>query len=356
MHGGDIYRNRVKLDFSVSINPLGVPPGMKEALWRAADLCESYPDPQASRLKKAVGGFLAVPEESLLFGNGASELFMAVTHALMPKKTVLPAPSFYGYEYAVRAAGSEILYFETKREDGFCLTKEITQLLTDDVDLLFLANPNNPTGRLTDREILYGLLRHCRKKGIYVVLDESFIGFCRMGDSLAGEAARWEHLLLVGSFTKLFAIPGVRLGYLVCGNRELLARTARQLPEWNLSCFAQAAGEACAGQAGYLEETQRCVDRERRFLSEGLSGQGFAVFPSDANFLLFYSGYPLYGSLLKKGILIRDCGNFRGLGQGYYRAAVKCRRDNEMLLRELEEMDFGRDCIDTAPGNRETQF
>lgn len=336
MHGGDRYRNQVRLDFSVNVNPLGTPDSVEEALHRAAASCGWYPDIEAERLKRAVSGMLGVPEEQLLFGNGASELFMAAVHALQPRKTVLPVPSFYGYEYAAKAAGSELLFYRTKRENGFRIEEELDGLLTEDVDLLFLANPNNPTGRLADPAMLEGILRHCGERGIYVVLDECFIEFCGEGRSLISEAERFGSLIVVRAFTKIFAVPGVRLGYAVCGNPALREKIARQLPEWNLSCFAQEAGCACAELSGFILQTQAYVEREREFLAEGLERRGFSVFPSDANFLLLYSRDAfLYERLLEKGILIRDCGNFRGLEKGFYRIAVRSRAENEILLAAL---------------------
>lgn len=335
IHGGDVYRNRVHTDFSISLNPLGVPEPVKDALHRAVERCDRYPDPEASALKKALGDMLGVPQKYLLFGNGASELLMAVVHGIRPKKVVIPVPSFYGYEYVAKAAGSEILYYEMKRENGFCMTEELYDLLTGEVELLFLANPNNPTGTLLNMKEIKKLTEHCRKKGIYVVLDECFIDFCGNQFSMLSEMEQFDNFILLRAFTKIFAIPGVRLGYLLCGNRLLLARIAGQLSEWNLSCFAQEAGCICAKQTAFLLETEACVREERQFMEARLRQKGFQVFPSMANFILFYSEEPLYEKLLKKGILIRDCGNFRGLDQGFYRIAVKRRAENEILLKNL---------------------
>lgn len=342
IHGGDIYRNSAALDFSVNGNPLGMPQSVKDALHRAVEQCVAYPDIETQALKEAVGRMLAVPKEYLLFGNGSSELFMAIAHGLCPKKTVIPIPSFYGYEYAAKAAGSEIYFYELQQKDGFRMTEKLCECLTGDVDLLFLANPNNPTGRLLEKETIAAILRHCREKGIYVVVDECYIAFCAGCPSLLSELETNEHLLLIGSFTKIFSIPGVRLGYLLCKNTELLTKIAEQLPEWNLSCFAQEAGCACAGEQTFMVETESYTARERAYLEEALSRNGFLVFPSAANFILFYReekslATTLYHQLLRQGILIRDCENFRGLGKGFYRVAVKTREENNRLLQALKE-------------------
>lgn len=339
IHGGDIYRNRVKLDFSVNINPLGIPEGVRTALQEAVNCCMQYPDPEAQKLKAAVSQSLQVPTEALLFGNGASELFLAIVHGLKPKKILIPVPSFYGYEHAAGASGSEIVFYEMKKEQGFSLEDGFLEALTADVDLVFIANPNNPTGKRIDETLLLKVLKRCREKKIVAVLDECFIEFCGERFSLIHQTAAFDNLIVVRAYTKIFAIPGVRLGYLVCENAELRENIKGQLPEWNLSCFAQAAGCACAKESDFLVKTVRHVKAGRAFLAEGLGKAGIEVWESDADFLLIYSEKPLYERLLRKGILIRDCSNFRGLSKGYYRICVKTFRDHEKLLKAIGEIN-----------------
>ncbi len=338
IHGGDIYRNHVTIDFSVNVNPLGMPKAVEAALHEAVGRCGTYPDMESERLKHAVSQVLQVPKEHLLFGNGASELFMAVIHGIRPKKTVIPVPSFYGYEYAAEAADGEVLYYETKEETDFCLNEDFFSVLTEDKELVFLANPNNPTGTLLDRGKLERLLCHCRDKGIFLVLDECFIEFCDGAESAVGWTERFGNLIVVRAFTKIFSIPGVRLGYLVCSDRSLLRKIGRQLPEWNISSFAQAAGYECALQAAFARKTADYVKTERQFLENRFKEMGIKTYPASANFLLLHSQKPLYEPLLERGILIRDCWNFRGLSKGFYRVAVKNRKENEVLLEAVRQI------------------
>lgn len=340
VHGGDIYRNHVTSDFSVNINPLGMPEAVKEALRGAVEKCTCYPDISSHRLCEAVAKRLNVPKEYLLFGNGASELFMAAVHGVQPRKTVIVIPSFYGYEYAAKAWDGEIVYYETHREDGFTLRGDFFEVLTEEVDLLFLANPNNPVGNLISREELRRVLTHCRENGICVILDECFIEFCDKEYSALPEIEKFPNLILVRAFTKIFAVPGVRLGYLVCSNSLLLEKVSRQLPEWNVSVLAQEAGCACAIQTDFMAKTREYIREERQFLENGMKQAGMYVFPGEADFLLIYCEMPLYDMLLEKGILIRDCQNFRGLSKGFYRIAVKSREENEMLLNVIGEIKW----------------
>lgn len=338
IHGGDIYNNHVKLDFSVNTNPLGVPERVKMAMHEAVEHSSQYPDIRAEKLRRAVSRMLEAPEEYLIFGNGSSEPVPCHYPRDQAKEDGDTGAFFFGYEYAAGAGDGEVIFYETKEEDNFALTRELDAFLTDDVDLIFLANPNNPTGRLTDRELLKMLLGLCRDRGIYVALDESFNGFCGREFSMLPEVEEFENLILVRAFTKIFSIPGVRLGYLLSSSEELRHKLRRHLPEWNISCFAQAAGCACAAQLEFAAITSYIVQNERCFLEKGLKEAGFQVFPSNANFILFYSEKRLYEPLLEKGILIRDCSNFRGLKPGFYRAAVKTRKENKLLLKAIEEI------------------
>ena len=182
-------------------------------------------------------------------------------------------------------------------------------------------------GNLQVKSIFKKLLKTCRAKDILVVLDERFIEFCRNEFSMLDETEEYDNLLLVRAFTKIFAIPGVRLGYLVCSNRSLIENIRKHLPEWNISVFAEEAGIACASQSAFAARTVEYVREERKFLSDGLKQLGLKTFPVRQILCFVYSERPLYEELLKRGILIRDCGNFRGLSKGYYRIAVKSRKE-----------------------------
>lgn len=339
IHGGDIYRNHVQMDFSVNTNPLGIPEMVKKALYKAVDQCDSYPDIHSEELKEAIAIWLGVEKDCLLLGNGASELFMAIVHGVEPKKIVIPVPSFYGYEYVANAIGADIVFYETKEEYEFQIQEDFLEMLTDEVDLLFLTNPNNPTGKLLERGRLLQILCHCAKKDIKVVLDECFIEFVDSNYSMIPSLEEtFSNVMIVRAFTKIFSIPGVRLGYLYCLNEGLLQCVKEQLPEWNLSSFGQAAGCACTRELSFVERTSRYIRAEREYLESGLERIGVSYIESDANFILIKSEQPLYEMLLKRGTLIRDCENFRGLGKEYFRVAVKSRQDNERLLKQMEEI------------------
>lgn len=349
-HGGDIYRNQIRLDFSVNTNPLGMPDLVKEALHQAVEEAENYPDIRAQALSAAVTEQLQVRKEQLVFGNGASELFHAVLHAIKPSKILIPVPSFLGYEEAAKAIDCEVIFYEMKKEENFCLTDRILDVLDENISLVFLANPNNPVGNLVEPELIFQIAEKCRQCDITLVLDECFMELTGKEQtySFLKRLDEFPNVVVIRAFTKLYAIPGVRLGYLVC-EQNLAEKIRLQLPEWNLSVFAQRAGVAAIKEQEYIARAVVCIQTQRQFLLEELQAAGCSVFDSDADYLLFYSEMPLYELFLQRGILIRDCSNFRGLQRGYYRIAVKSEEQNRMfaeVLREIHENAQAAERID----------
>lgn len=338
-HGGDIYRNQIRLDFSVNTNPLGMPDSVREALHQAVEEAEHYPDIHAQELTKAVAERLRISEKRLVFGNGASELFHAVLHAVKPSKILIPVPSFLGYEEAAKAMDCEVIFYEMKKEEKFCLTERILDALDESISLVFLANPNNPVGNLVEPELIFKIAEKCRQCDITLVLDECFMELTgkEMTHSFLNQLDEFPNVVVVRAFTKLYAIPGVRLGYLIC-EQTLAEKIRLQLPEWNLSVFAQRAGVAAIKEQEYVACAVVCIQTQRLFLREELKAAGCNVFDSDADYLLFYSEKKLYELFLQRGILIRDCSNFRGLQRGYYRIAVKSEEQNRIFADVLREI------------------
>ena len=338
-HGGDIYRNQIRLDFSVNTNPLGMPDSVREALHQAVEEAEHYPDIHAQELTKAVAERLRISEKRLVFGNGASELFHAVLHAVKPSKILIPVPSFLGYEEAAKAMDCEVIFYEMKKEEKFSLTERILDTLDESISLVFLANPNNPVGNLVEPELIFKIAEKCRQCDITLVLDECFMELTgkEMTHSFLNQLDEFPNVVVVRAFTKLYAIPGVRLGYLIC-EQTLAEKIRLQLPEWNLSVFAQRAGVAAIKEQEYVARAVVCIQTQRLFLCEELKAAGCNVFDSDADYLLFYSEKKLYELFLQRGILIRDCSNFRGLQRGYYRIAVKSEEQNRIFADVLRDI------------------
>ena len=349
-HGGDRYRNKVRLDFSVNTNPAGVPEKIKNSITDSLDQLEYYPDPESFRLRSAIAEKFAVTADNVLLGNGASELLMASMHALKPAKVLLPVPSFKGYEYAARAAEADIVYWQMN--EAFDVTEELCEALDESMDLLFLADPNNPTGRYIEHECLRAVLDKCLALGIRVILDECFMELSDdpAGHTCTNELERWPNLLILRAFTKSYAIPGVRLGYMLGADKKLMSCIKKQLPEWNISILAENAGIAALEDTGIIEEGKKIISKGRRYLAEELSGFGFDVVRSDTGYILFScgDGPDLYEELLIREILIRDCSDYKGLPgtaedgrkkePRFYRTAVRPMEENEELIKNIREI------------------
>lgn len=383
IHGGDVYRNKVDLDFSVNVNPIGIDNEIKNRIKVKLKICEKYPDENQEKLKLRIAEREKVEPSRILCGNGASELLMAIGHGFHPKKILLPTPSFLGYEKLVKAINGTPVLLPLREEKQFLMDEEWVERLEEYCRgeflqeeeslsrekkaafeniafkkgifkegafergiyyrMLILTNPNNPTGRLIPKCILIRILNICMKYGILVILDECFIEFVKNYRELTmvDVLEQYPNLVLLRAFTKYFAMPGLRLGYLMCSNMEIINKIQMQLPEWNVSLLAQEAGIAALECEQSYMGTSDMIARERTFLVEGLTevfrdaGKKLEIYPSDANFILFRACFPLYERMLKRGILIRDCSNYRGLGEGFYRIAVRGHEENLLFMEAL---------------------
>ena len=337
-HGGDVYRNPVLIDYSVNLNPLDVPAEVISAAVSGIDEIRQYPDPYQTELRQAIASYEKIDPEMIICGNGASEIIMAAVHAFMPSKVLVTAPCYAGYEIALRAARAEVFYYYLKEENGFALDEGIFDLLSDDIDMVFLADPNNPNGTLIDRELRERLITRCVELGIVLVLDECFLPLT--GRSYhAGEQASGT-VLHLRAFTKTLALPGLRIGYMISGNITALDKIRIHMPEWNVSRIAEKAGKAAAevlAGTDYLSASVTFIDQEREYLTRELSSVGIRVYPSDANYLLLRTEHCMYDKLLSHGILVRKCNDYIGLDDRYIRIAVRGHEDNEKLISIIKE-------------------
>ena len=341
IHGGDIYRHTVEIDFSVNSNPLGPREAVVEAVRDSARRMVHYPDVRCEKLCRGIAGFERVEVSEVLCGNGAAELFFAAVLAVRPKKALLLSPTFAEYENALRLTCPDIRYYELKEQNGFGLQEDILDVLNSDLDMLFLCNPNNPTGAVTEKELLLRVLKKCTEYGIILVLDECFIEFLEEPERYEMQMFRkdFPELLVIKAFTKIFCMLGLRVGYAVSGNQFLLGQMASCMQPWNVSVPAQEAGAAALIDCGeYLKDTRAFVKEGREYLSRELAGLGYETFESKANYVFFRGPAGLYEKALCAGYLIRDCRNYRGLSEGYYRIAVRSRQENERLMQWLRQL------------------
>lgn len=339
-HGGEIYGKNIRCDFSVNINPLGLPQAVKKALLEGMEELEHYPDRDCGMLRQALSRKEHVPAEWILCGNGASELFQLITAAVRPERALVTAPAFSGYETALAGAGVKPEYLFLPKEQGFSLTESLFESLEKGPELTFLCNPNNPVGNCAEPQLLGRAAQFCREHRQYLVVDECFLGFLEDAGERSMKPFLQEnpYLIIVSAFTKLYAMPGLRLGYLFCSNQELMREMKRRQTEWSVSVPAQQAGIAALMQQAYVEEARKLIREEGRFLTASLEELGFRVYPSQADYLLFETQEQIFDGLLQRGILIRHCDNYHGLDGNFYRIAIRKHEDNCFLVEQLRQV------------------
>ena len=311
---------------------------MKRAVQESVAKIEHYPDVRCEALRKAISRFEQVNMEEILCGNGAAELFFAAVQAVWPQKALVIAPSFSEYEEALRSVGAEVEYYYLCEEDNFQIREDYVDKLSEEIDMIFLCNPNNPTGQTIDRDMLIKILDRCKKQNIVVILDECFLEFLdepnryEMSD-LRGE---YPNLLIIKAFTKIFSMPGLRLGYAISSNQDILEEMSWKLQQWNVSVPAQMAGVAALEKPKeYIRQTREYVSGQREYMRNIMKMMGYVVFASKANYLFFKGRPGLEKEALEAGFLIRDCQNYEGLSEGFYRIAVRTKEENERLITWL---------------------
>lgn len=341
VHGGDlvsagkIYDGKI-LDLSVNVNPLGTPPEVIAAAQRAAENAAAYPDPACRELRVAIAARDGVRPEQIFCGNGAAEVIFRLAFALHPRAALLTAPTFAEYEASLIQAGCKCRFHELRREDEFDVTEKILADITPPVELVVLCSPNNPTGRVIPEPLLLRILSRCREIGAALMVDECFLPFVTEGRGLAPWLDKYPELFLLRAFTKTYAIPGLRLGYGLA-SPELVERLERWGACWNVSGVAQAAGTACCGLPDWPKMGRELISSQRPKLTAGLESLGCEVVHGQANYVLFrlQGVYDLKERMLRRGVLLRSCANYRNLGRDWYRAAVRPQSETEKFLELL---------------------
>ena len=357
IHGGDIYshleqstdKEQSLIDFSANINPLGLPEGVRVSIIESLDKCANYPDPLCRNLKNALSEKYSISQNNVILGNGASDLIYRLVLAKKPKKAMVLAPTFSEYEQALNAVGCQVATHLLTQERMFTLDNNFPNILDGSLDMLFICNPNNPTGLLVEKNLMVEVLDKCSRYNILLIIDECFIDFVKEPGrfTLKSMIQEKKNLFILCAFTKTYAMPGLRLGYGLCNDEELLEKMYAIWQPWNVSLVAQLAGLQALKEDDYLEKSRLIVLNEQIFLKEKLSNFGFEVYPSESNYIFFriplektYEYIDSFESdLANEGILVRSCANFTGLDNSYFRIAVRTREENEMLIDAIKKRE-----------------
>jgi threonine-phosphate decarboxylase len=329
------------LDFSVNTNPLGIPPKMVQCSGDFVSAFGFYPDSKCQALRKALSVKYDIPSEFIYCGSGADDILYRLVFALHPKRALILEPTFEEYGRALSLIGCEISHFQLTEEQNFHFETEQLLSAIDGIDILFICNPNNPTGQLIHHEEMVRILKECETKNVICVVDECFMEMLQDRRTLTvkQESKLYLNLVVVDAFTKTFAIPGLRLGFAVTQRRALLGRMQTFGQEFNVSTPAQLAGLIALSDTQYMEKTHALIDEERRWLAECFHALGIRTYPTVANFFLAKAPVANFNELLlARGIKVRDCSNFYGLGNTYCRFAIRRHEENASLIDVLKSM------------------
>jgi threonine-phosphate decarboxylase len=354
MHGGDVYSAaealkipvRNVIDFSASVNPLGPSKKVKAAMRSALKELGRYPDSQCRRLVKKIARGYGIGEKNIVCGNGSNELIHLAMAVTRPRRVLVTAPAFAEYERAARLAGAEIVKLPLAESDGFRVSTEAFSEAMRGCDAAFLCNPGNPAGTLIPRADVLAIADAANTADCLLIIDEAFMDFCRdesvMRDAAAGEPDIRPGMIVLRSLTKYHALAGLRIGFGLFPPEIKAAIDAIKDP-WSVNALAEVAAATALPDKAFAKETAAWLSAEKKYMGKGLAALGFAIYPSEANFFLVKHDLAqgLREHLYRRGILLRDCSNFDGLDGTFLRIAVRSRRENARLLREMKWW-FGR--------------
>ncbi|MFM8659049.1 MAG: threonine-phosphate decarboxylase CobD [Candidatus Nitrosotenuis sp.] len=320
------------LDFSSNVNPLGYPGIVKLDL----DKIPIYPDHDSTKLKQALSKYLKIPKHNITVGNGATELIYDFCRAVTPNKVLIVSPTFGEYESASRLCGAKIDFFSTLNLESN-LEKFMQKIPRNGI--VFVCNPNNPTGELLSKKSIISIIKAAKSKSSLVFVDECFIELTQTPDqSVLDLVSKFENLFVLRSLTKSFGLAGLRLGYGI-GSKNLVSILDKIRVPWSVNGLAHQAGILALSDKKFLTKTQKLIKAELRFLIDSLSKLGLEYSETKTNFILIKTKQPskvLQKKLLQKNILVRDCSNFRGLDKYHIRIAVRTRKENKKLVSAFE--------------------
>jgi len=354
-HGGEIldaagksgFKREEILDFSSSVNPLGPSKKALKAAKNSFKEIPAYPDSNSNELRQAIADhFDGLSKNNVIVGNGSTELMYLFAETFMKKgdTAVIPAPTFGEYESAVRKTGETPKF--VKLDKNFNVEADVFAREMAGAKIVFLCNPNNPTSILIPTETLTGIIEEALEQDTLVFLDEDFLEFVENEKALSriNKIKAYPNLFILRSFTKIFGLTGLRVGYGLASEEIINVLLRAKIP-WNVNCLAQAAAVAALKDEEHLRVTRELIKKEKAFLSTELEKiKSFKVFTPDANFFFIdirksgLTATKLKDKLLHQGILIRDCTSFRELDPYYIRVAVKTRAENERLIEALNRI------------------
>ncbi|MBU8772783.1 threonine-phosphate decarboxylase CobD [Cytobacillus oceanisediminis] len=329
-----------RIDFSANINPLGPPRELKEGWGSLFQFISDYPDPQSSLLKSKLAAAEGIKETQILVGNGGAELITLIGRMIAGKRVLIIQPAFSEYEEACRVNLCTVSYHQLE-PGAWDLNMEALSEKLKAADVVFFCNPNNPTGIFYPSSIVKELIEKCHTHSCLLIMDEAFYDFACDYQSIVHFIEKDSNVVVLRSMTKMFSIPGLRLGYMMASER-LIEEAASLKPHWSVNALALKAGEWCLDSKEHVRQTKNLIRQERDRLVQFYQQLDFEVSPSSVNFYLlrdprFDVQLPLFRFLLEKGIIPRHTMNFPGLEGRWLRFAIKGPKDNDVLMEAMRQ-------------------
>lgn len=330
------------VSFSANVNPLGISPALRRTLSEKIDAITSYPDRDYVSLRRCIAEYAGTDFENIIVGNGSTELISLFIQIEHPKKAVVIGPSYSEYEREISLGGGTTLYYPLREEDGFVLnTADFISRLRDDIDLLVLCNPNNPTSTCISNKSMRLILDACMQHGIYVMADETYVEFADNMEQITSIHLTnyYNNLVILRGTSKFFAAPGLRLGYAVTGNRDLIKMINARKNPWTINSLAAIAGEIMFRDQTYIKHTKELISHERKRIYELFCARDdFKVYEPSGNFMLVkiqkqgLTSQDLFDRAIRRGMMIRDCSTFPFLDDKYIRFCFMYPQQNDALL------------------------
>lgn len=335
--------------FSANVNPLGISYQLRKELPLHIDAVTSYPDREYTNLRKSIGEYIQADYRSILVGNGSTELISLVIQLLRPKKACIIGPTYSEYGHEISLGGGSAIYFRLQDEQNFCLQENaLFEMLTPDIDLLVICNPNNPTSSQITSETMCRILDCCKERGIFVMVDETYVEFSENYKEVTSVplTQHYDNIIVLRGISKFFAAPGLRLGYAVCGNQPFLKKMDSYKNPWTINSLAAIAGEIMFHDKAYIHDTFQLISSERERICHILDKYpSVKYYPPHANFILLrilnnkITSWELFEKAIQKGYMIRDCSSFQFLDSQYIRFCIMKKEENNALLNVLFSKD-----------------
>lgn len=330
------------ISFSANVNPLGISPNLKKTLAEHLDAITTYPDREYTSLRRCIADYIHSDFENIIVGNGSTELISLFIQIEHPKKAMIIGPTYSEYEREIFLGGGTTHYYPLREKDDFRLDLEdFTAHLNESVDLLVICNPNNPTSSAITRTQMRQILDVCKQYDIFVMVDETYVEFADNMEEITSVPLThyYNNIIILRGTSKFFAAPGLRLGYAVTGNHDLIKSINTRKNPWTINSLAVIAGELMFSDEDYIKQTKDLISAERsRIYAQLESCPDFKVYPPSGNFLLAkilredITSSDLFDRAIRQGLMIRDCSTFPFLDQKYIRFCFMNPEDNDKLL------------------------